>query len=483
MLAAHEQEDGPMRITIVGAGYSGTALATQLAASVPDGVEICLVGEHASFGKGIAYGLARPEHFLNVRANDLGLDPDRPNDFADWLDLADSARHGFLPRAVYGDYLADRLDAAVERAPASLSLMQEKVITIQRRHRGFRVFLADGSDFQTDLAVIAVGALPPRALPAVEPSLAVHPRYIGRPWSPEALEAVAPDARVLIVGTGLTMADVVISLRRQGHVGPITAISRHGLVPLPHKAVRHAPITPPALLKALEQGSVRDLLQTLRAMARVGDDWRTLIDGLRPHVQAFWKKLGQSERARFLRHVKPYWEAHRHRIAPEVAQELASELERGGLTVEAAHLLNARLGREEVQTLVRPRGSEHAQARNFDVVVRATGFETDITKSNHALVAHLREAELLGPDPLGLGVRATDRGEVIDGQGDIVPGLYVLGPLQRGQLWEITAIPELRNAARWLAERLLLEVRAERPVLVSGFEPLPRVRRDVASRV
>lgn len=470
-----------MRITIVGAGYSGTALATQLAASVPEGVEICLVGEHASFGKGIAYGLAGPEHFLNVRANELGLDPDRPSDFADWLDLADSARHGFLPRAVYGDYLAHRLETVAEQSPAQLSLVQEKVITIQRRHRGFRVFLADGSDFHTDLAVIAVGALPPRALPAAEPALVVHPRYIGRPWSPDALAGIAADARVLIVGTGLTMADVVVSLRRQGHTGPITAISRHGLAPLPHKPARHAPITPPALLKALEHGRVRPLLQAIRAMARVGDDWRTLVDGLRPHTQAFWKRLGQAERQRFLRHVKSYWEVHRHRIAPEVAQELAGERERGGLAIEAAHLLHARLVKDGIQALVRPRGSEHAQTRGFDVLVRATGFETDITKSNHALVAHLREAELLGPDALGLGVRATERGEVIDGHGDIVPGLYVLGPLQRGQLWEITAIPELRNAARWLAERLLSEVAATRPVLVSGFEPLPRQRRSGAT--
>lgn len=462
-----------MRITIVGAGYSGTALAIQLAEAAHEGVEICLVGEAASFGRGIAYGTARPEHFLNVRAHELGLDPEHPGDFADWLDLSDSARHGFLPRNVYGDYLADQLARTAEAAPGRLSLIHEKVITVQRRQRGFRVYLADGSDFHSDQVVLAVGALPPRALPAVEASLALHPRYVGRPWSEVALDGIEPSARVLIVGTGLTMADVLVTLRRRGHTGPVTAISRHGLVPLPHRSSRQVPIAPPALVKAVEKDGIREIVHVIRAMAAVGEDWRPLVDGLRPHTQRLWRRLDDDERARFLRHVRPYWEAHRHRIAPEVAQELEQARAAGQLDVQAAHLLHARLDRDEIHTLVRRRGEEHAQSRDFDVLVRATGFDTDIARTNHALVAHLREAELLAPDALGLGVQATAQGEVIDRHGDVVAGLHVLGPLQRGQLWEITAVPELRSAAWRLGQRLLA-VGDARPVHASAFDPLPR---------
>ncbi len=461
-----------MRITIIGAGLCGTALAGELVGTLPEGVDVCLVGDAASFGRGVAYGLARPEHYLNVRAHDLGLDAGAPGGFADWLDLSDGARQGVLPRELYGDYLAQHLDDAVARSDGRLRLVRETVIGVRRLQDGYRIHLADGGDFRSDLVVLALGALPPRVLPELDAALAVDPRYIGRPWTPDALDGVPSDARVLVVGTGLTMADVVTTLRRQGHAGPVTAISRHGLLPQPHRATRQPPIAPPALQKVAEDGSLRELVRALRAMAAVADDWRPLVDGLRPYTQELWQRLDDGERRRFLRHLRAHWEVHRHRIAPEVAAVLQADRDAGRLQVEAAHLLHARAERAGLRALLRPRGSEHAQARHFDVIVRATGFDTDIFNTRHALVSHLREAELVVPDPLGLGVQATPAGEVLDRHGVIVPGLSVLGPLQRGQWWEITAIPELRDAARTLAARLR---RDAAPVRVSAFDPLPRV--------
>jgi uncharacterized NAD(P)/FAD-binding protein YdhS len=94
-----------MRITIVGAGFSGSALASELARQAGPGVELCLVGVPDSYGRGVAYGEARPEHLLNVRASDLGATPDQPGGFADWLNLTDRARGSYLPRLLYGEYL------------------------------------------------------------------------------------------------------------------------------------------------------------------------------------------------------------------------------------------------------------------------------------------------------------------------------------------------------------------------------------------
>ena len=83
-----------MRITIIGAGFSGGALATELMRHASADTEIRLVGVADSFGRGVAYGESRAEHLLNVRAGELGADPDDVGGFARWLNLGKRAEHG-----------------------------------------------------------------------------------------------------------------------------------------------------------------------------------------------------------------------------------------------------------------------------------------------------------------------------------------------------------------------------------------------------
>src|SRR5690606_40816275 len=71
--SARWRQERAMRITIVGGGFSGVALAASLQRIAPDDARIHLVGVDRGFGGGVAYGEARPEHVLNVRARELGL--------------------------------------------------------------------------------------------------------------------------------------------------------------------------------------------------------------------------------------------------------------------------------------------------------------------------------------------------------------------------------------------------------------------------
>lgn len=445
-----------MRITIIGAGFSGSALASELARQAGPAAELCLVGQPESYGRGVAYGEARPEHLLNVRASDLGATPDAPGGFADWLNLTDRARGSYLPRLLFGEYLHAQLQAAVAGSTAGFSQIRHEAIAVERASAGFRVHLADGSDFLTDKVVLAVGALPPQPLAGVGPRLAVHPSYIGWPWQDGAIDAIAPDARLLIVGTGLTMADVVTTLHKRGHRGPIVALSRHGLLPRAHQDAPPAPVAlPPAVLHALDSHAPRELLRALRNLAPVVDDWRSLVDALRPYLQGFWAGMPAAQRGAFLRHLRSYWEALRHRIAPQLAEELQALRESGQLQVRAGRLLRARRGDDAVEALIRERGGQRLHTERFDVLVRATGLDTDVERTTHPLIAHLRESGLVAADPLGLGLRTSPRFEVLDHKDVAVRGLYAIGPLLRAQLWEITAVPELRVAARELAGRLL----------------------------
>ena len=466
-----------MRITIVGAGFSGSTLATVLASENDGTTEVCLVGVEDTFARGMAYGETRAEHVLNVRAGHLGADPDNPEEFADWLNLGRQGRQGFLPRLAYGEYLTDRLQKAKERAD-NLTLLRQEAIAINRLGDGFRVHLDDGSYFASDRVVLALGALPPQRLIGIGPRLARHSRYIAWPWQDDALDQIDSQARVLIIGTGLTMADVAASLARRNHRGEIVAISRHGLLPQPHTPTAGAPIElPPSVHQALRKHDFRQLVAALRSLSHVVPDWRGAVDALRPHTQTFWRGLPTQERARFLRHVRSYWEVARHRVAPEIGDLLGGLQASGQLKVRAARLLRAGLRANSAEALIRERGKEQIQIEQYDYVIRATGLDTDILRTTHPLASHLREAGLIDADTQGLGVNVTDDLEVLDQHGDRIPGLYCLGPLLRGHLWEITAVPELRTAAKALSLRL----RSREPI-ATNFRARTLERELVLSR-
>ncbi len=448
-------------ITLIGAGFCGAALVRELAYRADASTRITLVGMADTFGSGVAYGAARPEHLLNVRARDLGIDPDEPGGFADALHLGESGRQAFLPRLAYADYLRGELSAAMASSAAHIVCKPQEAIAAERTQRGYRVFLANGEAFDSDQLVLAVGALAPQALPGIGPRLSVHPRYIGWPWQPGALDGIAPDARVLIVGTGLTMVDVALSLQGRGHTGALHAISRRGLVPQAHDVEAGAPETLPlAVQQALAAGDLNAVLRGVRRAVRQGAPWRGLIDALRPHLQPLWRRLDTQRRASFLRHLRPYWEAARHRVAPAAAGVIADLRTRGQLQLESARLLRARWTPEGLEAVLRRRGEDESRTERYDVLIRATGLDTDIDRTSDPLIAGMREAGLLQADPLGLGVGVDEDFRVRDAAGRALPGLYCIGPLLRGALWEITAVPELRVAARQLARHLLEPARA-----------------------
>jgi uncharacterized NAD(P)/FAD-binding protein YdhS len=185
-----------------------------------------------------------------------------------------------------------------------------------------------------------------------------------------------------------------------------------------------------------------------------------MVDALRPHLQPLWRRLDARRRASFLRHLRPYWEAARHRVAPTAAGVIADLRARGQLQLESARLLRARWTPEGLEAVLRRRGEDESRTERYDVLIRATGLDTDIDRTSDPLISGMREAGLLQADPLGLGVGVDEDFRVRDAAGRALPGLYCIGPLLRGALWEITAVPELRVAARQLARHLLEPTRA-----------------------
>ncbi len=456
-----------MKIAIVGAGFSGSTLAIELVQKIAQDTSFSLIllNDQGQPGTGIAYGQARPEHLLNVRAADMGACADNKADFAEALALDEAERRGFLPRLRYGDYLHRRIAETVSRYPQHLSLVSGAARSITRTAQGgFVIQRADNAPpLHCDVVVLATGALPPLPLTGVAPALLQSPAYIASPWQDGALDHVPATGRVLIVGAGLTMADIVLSLHQRGFHGTITTLSRRGLAPLAHTEQPAAPVTLPEDVRAaLAHARVRPLAHALIRAARKANDWRPLIDAMRPHTQDFWQSLDASERARFIRHLAPYWDIHRHRLAPGVDAHLHHARQQGCLQSLAARLVEAHpapCGGVDVR--FQARGQQTQQTAHFDVLIRATGLETQLARTPHPLLAQLRDDGLVQGDALGLGLRVDAQLRTIGRDGKAVAGLYYLGPLLRADFWELIAVPDLRVAARDLARHLA--ERADKP--------------------
>lgn len=437
-------------VAVVGGGFAGTALALRL-----QGAARVLLFEPGAPGPGLAYGTASPEHLLNVPAGGMSLWPERPGDFAEWLARqadAPAAPEGggpiFAPRPFYGRYLREAWQAAAGAPGGTLTHLPRRVVAVEpAAGGGFHLRDEAGGRHMARQVVLALGGF------AGGPG--APPRLIGHPWEAGALEGLAPGETVLLVGTGLTMADMVLSLRRRGHHGKVVAVSRHGWLPLPHVP---GPLPPPWTVELPEGGMPGPLalLRLLRAEAAkaeaAGVPWQAVPDGIRPHVRAIWQSWGVEERGRFLRHAASLWNLHRHRLAPEVFASLAEERGQGGLEVLAGRLDSWQPEREGAEAILRLRGGG-LRALRCGRILLCTGPSGSQAWAANPPVPMMVERGMLRPDGLGLSV--SPAGAALDGEGREVPGLYVLGPLGRGTLWEITAVPEIRAQAGRLAEMIL----------------------------
>jgi uncharacterized NAD(P)/FAD-binding protein YdhS len=408
---------------IIGGGPAGALAA--LAITRQGGREVVVVDPGAALGRGSAYATREPLHLLNSRAGSMSADPGEPGDFAAWARCRSDA---FMPRGVFGDYLADRLGAVPRVARHALRVRPAGP-------SGWTVDLSDGTTRRASEVVIAVGPAPPVFPRAATAGVRGAPGYVPVPWTPGALDRIRPTDRVLLLGTGLTAVDVVLSLLSRGHHGPVVAVSRHGLLPRAHSDL------PPPAQSGVDATGLRELMRVLRAST----DWQATVDALRPRADQVWSGLTLDEQQRFLRHLARYWEVHRHRCAPPVAAAVAAARASGALTVAATRVTAIRTA---------PRGFEVSLAgagpSTFDAVVNCTG---PGHPAGIPLVRSLVADGLARADPLALGIDVDGTGRPVGRDGRPIEGLSVLGSLRRGRWWETTAIPEIRAQAYAVASR------------------------------
>lgn len=444
-------------VAVVGAGCAGTLTAVNLLRRAPASVRVLLIERSGSFGPGVAYGTADGQHRLNVVAERMSAFDDEPGHFAAWARRTTGVRRpaAYLPRAHYGAYLRDVLDAADRAAPGRLQRIAGEVADVVPAAAGATVVLAGGRRLRADHVVLALGPLagpPPVALPD-------DPRVVADPWAPGALAGASPHDTSLLIGSGLTGVDVALSLCGGSDRSRVIAVSRGGCLPFEQlPGLREpAPAPQPEQAPATAEGLERWLQRHARRMRGAGHDWREVVDGVRPLVPRLWQSLPLEERRRFVRERSRAWELRRHRMSPETAVQVRRLLDAGRLLVRSGRVVAVRALPGTVEVLVCT-GGEELRTLRADRVVVCAGPATDVRRTTSPLLRSLLARRVVSGDPLALGLRATADGALLGADGRVQRRLHVLGPLRRGELWETTAVREIRAQARTVAHAIATDL-------------------------
>jgi uncharacterized NAD(P)/FAD-binding protein YdhS len=455
MIDAPATQTVPHRsVAIVGAGFSGLMAALHLL-RMPDGPKVMLIDRRTPFAMGAAFSTGNSDHVLNVRAGNMSAWPDQPLHFVAWLasETGTPPREDmFATRGQYGRYLQGLLTAQMETTAAGrLFVVADEVSdAVRDADGGWWIELGVGRRHRVDAIILALGNPPPAPPPYVDAELTALRRYVGDPWNWTPIARDRDDggqAPSLLIGTGLTMVDVALACLRAEPERPLIALSRRGLMPQSHEG------PPPHQLLAPPPGlSPARLSQRLRqAGTQIG--WRAAVDSVRPSTQEIWSRWSHAQRASFLRHGRAYWDIHRHRLSPAIAQRVRTMMDSGQLTVAAGRIRSLEACGDDVICRWTPRGESRVREIPVSRVVNCTGPSGDLGALSEPLLVRMKDRGDISADALGLGIDADAEGRLIGRDGAVRPGLFGLGPVTRGALWEIVAVPDIRVQAPKVAAR------------------------------
>ncbi|QJI38912.1 FAD/NAD(P)-binding protein [Pseudomonas sp. ADAK13] len=452
-------------VLIVGGGLSGTMLAVQLL-RLPGKRQILVIEPRQELGRGEAYSAVELGHTLNGNAARMSVDPDNADDLTQWLTayIADGGwpesdqQHVpiselFPPRGIFGLYAQQRLAEAKARSASTVEHVRAEVTDLEVDEHATLLTLSDGQQLRGAVAVLATGMFPAARTPQTESS-GLNAAAVD-PWDVQAMTQLDPQSTVLIIGSGLTMVDAVVSLEQAGHRGPIEIFSRHGLLP-------HVRRQPPAWVDFLGEDhslrSPRQLLREVRRQCRLaldqGIDWQAPLDTVRAHIGRLWSQASEGEKRQFVRHVRPWWESHHHRSPPLSAELVARLHGEGRLRIQAASYKGLVPSDGDVTIRLRRRGEQNVVQVSGAALINSSGIEYDWRRVARPLPRQLLKRGLIQPGPLALGIAADVSGAVLDAHGQVSQRLFAMGPPLRGMWWESTAVTDVAIQAKALAARL-----------------------------
>lgn len=436
---------GP-HVLIVGGGASGVLMAVHLLNRPECAFRVTIIEGRNMLGCGVAYSTTDPDHLLNTRVHNMSAFPDDPHHFREWLgarpETAGADEKSFVSRATYGAYLADLLTPWAHGAQNRLRCVKQTCDRVEDTANGAVAHLEDGKVLIGDILVLATGHVQPETEPD---------QVLSGPWQP--LSGVDPDSRIVIIGSGLSMVDQVLSILKSGHRGEILSLSRRGQLPRAHVVTHPVRLEPDDIPLGAPMSVLMAWVRARAAAAeRAGGRWQDAVDGIRPHVRRIWRCLPGVERARFLRHGATWWDVHRHRMPPASADTIESAIASGQLVLRRAEFLGAQSDGDGARLVqFRPKGVTHPVNVAASRVIDCRGIRRDPELHATPMVADLLAMGLARIDPLRISLDVSLECRLIRRSGIPSHRLFAIGPASRAAFWEITAIPDIREQVAGLA--------------------------------
>lgn len=456
-------------VIIVGGGYTGAAAAIHLSRLAKRPLSITVIEPRAQLGRGIAYDTVDPTHRLNINPEIMILYLDDIDHFPRYVkatgvladDPAAQVSDGMVypRRAIFGDYMVDEVAAHQINNPSRSTIhhLRDRAVALAETAQGLRLTTAEGRELAADRVLLCPSHGRPSLPAGLSPDLARDPRYVADPWDNDAIGRIAPDARLLVLGTGLTAGDVLSTLRHSGHRGRTLMLSRHGIPPqqqfdLGDVNALIARIARPVPLFIERHGQPTGLLDIMTAVradiaaARAEDpdaDWRHQFDHVRDAGGAIWRSLSDGEKRRYVRHLKTYYDAHRNRVAPQVMATVATGLSDGSLAVTGGRIVSCAVGEKAIDVTYRPRHGADTVTRPFDAIVNCTGPAHRPNLVGNPVLDSAIAHGLARADPFGLGLEVDDAGRALGQDGAAQDRLFVAGPLTRGRFGDIIAVAQI----------------------------------------
>lgn len=456
-------------IVIIGGGFCGAALTIQLIRQATGPIKIFLINKDNPVSKGIAYSTYNPKHVLNVPAAKMSLFPDDPDNFINWIKskpeysglVNDDLNDAFLPRVIFGNYAGETFAEALKNKPesADVTIIEDEAVDVEQRGDGVNVILKNGESIAGHKAVLAIGNLTPGNPRILNEQFYLSKKYFSNPWKEDCVKGINAEDDILIIGTGLTMVDNVISLLDKNFSGKIFAVSTKGFFPLSHK--KRKPYTdilqelhPPYGLRSL-YGIFRKHIKTVLAQGIAGE---AVVDAVRPKTQEIWLSLSLDDKIKFMSHVRHLWGVARHRLPREVHERMMALISEGRIKIIPGRLIDIIDAGEYAEVTLKERKSQSIRKLNVSRVINCTGPKTDLNMIEMPLIKNLLSKGMITSDEMKLGLNALPDGTIIQSDNSVSASLHAIGSPLKGILWESTAVPELRVQARNLAGELIRQL-------------------------
>lgn len=443
-------------IVIIGGGWSGTLTAIQLLEKSKT-ISVKIIHSGPALGLGVAYSTNEMEHLLNVPAGRMSAFPSIPAHFTDWLVKngynSENLAGEFIPRQLYGKYIQELV--LLLQANKQLEIIHAKAIDIQKQELMYSIQLSNSSTVRADKIVLALGNFLPADPKLNTPAFYKTKNYFQNPWSPSYLKNLDSSKDILLIGTGLTMVDSVLSLKSLGFNGKIWVVSPRGYTPAPHgKSDVY-----PDFYSEFKDKSLLELFKTVRKHLKIAESknisWRGVIDSLRPHAQKIWVAFSPKEKQQFVSHIRHIWGIARHRLPVKTYNEVNDLKTKGQLEIIGGRILDMEEQNGNICVTIRLRKSSAIKNLNVSRVVNCTGPQTNYKDLQDELVVNLLSKKMIIPDDLKMGIKTTLNGQILQNEQQPSSDIYALGSLLRGVLWETTAVPEIRVQAESIAQQII----------------------------